>query len=302
MSKGLVVVVEDSKTVRQFYKELLEESGFTVLAVRTGEEGLRLLYVHMPRVVILDIDLPGINGIEVCRRLRKTMGWSVPVIFCTSNDTLDTLKACIEAGGDDFVIKQGNADQTLERVCYWAKARDRSLRADQRKAALGQIGELEKSKSDAGAGEDAPFDIAGAPPQENDDTKRIIAYVSEACADVRPLLKRSAQGRLMLLGFAAGVLNARARSSLALKVRFVEHLKEVLHRCDLLAANETEITLSNWDALYNSVPFQLASECGEADADVWLRTGAGGSSFRQLASDHLRDAGQAAPVREAARP
>src|SRR5688572_30800344 len=139
MAQGLILVVEDDATQRRAYMEALKSRGFLVVGASTGEEASRLLPQYMPRLVILDVNLPGIGGTEVCKRIRRQLDRSVTVIFLTSNDKLEVLQECIAAGGDDFLIKGASIRNVLERVGYWMQAPARSLQPVQRDSILKNV-------------------------------------------------------------------------------------------------------------------------------------------------------------------
>jgi two-component system, OmpR family, response regulator MtrA len=98
-----VLLIEDDPLVREGLGLGLRHQGYQVSSVSTGEEGVELVRAVPPDVVILDLMLPGIDGFEVCRRIR-TMG-TVPLIMLTARgDDLDVVGG-LEAGADDYVVK-----------------------------------------------------------------------------------------------------------------------------------------------------------------------------------------------------
>ncbi|SDG99977.1 DNA-binding response regulator, OmpR family, contains REC and winged-helix (wHTH) domain [Lentzea fradiae] len=98
-----VLLIEDDEAVREGLSLALTYQGHTVDAVRTGEEGLELLANAAPDVVVLDLMLPGVDGFEVCRRIRAS--GDLPIIMLTArNDDIDVV-AGLEAGADDYVAK-----------------------------------------------------------------------------------------------------------------------------------------------------------------------------------------------------
>src|SRR3546814_16649345 len=100
---GLILRGEDDPKLRRLYSDVRGATGYTVLAAQSGKEGINLLMSNVPKVVILDIMLPDMNGIEICRRARQVLGDRVPIIFISSLDQIDVLESCLEAGGDDFI-------------------------------------------------------------------------------------------------------------------------------------------------------------------------------------------------------
>ena len=109
-----LVVVEDDAHIADLLDLYLREAGFRVLQAATGERGLELVDAYRPVMVILDIGLPGIDGFEVCRRIRTRT--SVPVLFLTARDgEIDRILG-LELGADDYVTKPFSPREIVARV------------------------------------------------------------------------------------------------------------------------------------------------------------------------------------------
>jgi DNA-binding response OmpR family regulator len=109
-----VLLIEDDEAVREGLSLALTYQGHTVEAVRTGEEGLERLTSVAPDVVVLDLMLPGVDGFEVCRRIRAS--GDLPIIMLTArNDDIDVV-AGLEAGADDYVAKPAQARVLEARI------------------------------------------------------------------------------------------------------------------------------------------------------------------------------------------
>jgi len=102
-----VLLVEDDPAARQGLELALRRLGYGVRAAETGEAALRDFRDAAADVVVLDVMLPGVDGFEVCRQLRR--GSDIPVIMLTARgDDLDIVGG-LEAGADDYVVKTGGA-------------------------------------------------------------------------------------------------------------------------------------------------------------------------------------------------
>ena len=98
-----ILAVEDDERIREAVKLALEDEGWTVEGAGSGEEAVDLFSQHVPDVVLIDIMLPGIDGFELCRTLRRSS--DVPIVMVTArNDTHDVV-AGLEAGADDYLTK-----------------------------------------------------------------------------------------------------------------------------------------------------------------------------------------------------
>jgi DNA-binding response OmpR family regulator len=113
MNQNRVLVVEDDPAMQWLLQSQLAARGFEVQVVDNGLEALTAVADNEPSLVLLDISLPGLDGLEVCRRLRK---WSsVPVIFVTASDTLPAKVTALEFG-DDYLTKPFPMDELLARI------------------------------------------------------------------------------------------------------------------------------------------------------------------------------------------
>ena len=111
---GRIVVVDDDPTVADVVGRYLIRDGHSVQSARDGYEALRLIEERPPDLVVLDLMLPGIDGLEVCRRLRER--WPIPVVMLTAlGDESDRL-AGFEIGADDYVTKPFSPRELVLRV------------------------------------------------------------------------------------------------------------------------------------------------------------------------------------------
>jgi DNA-binding response OmpR family regulator len=109
-----IVVVEDDPNIADLIDAYLREAGFRVLLAADGERGLDLVTQHRPVLAVLDVGLPGIDGFEVCRRIRATS--SVPVVFLTARDGEIDRVLGLELGADDYVVKPFSPRELVARV------------------------------------------------------------------------------------------------------------------------------------------------------------------------------------------
>jgi DNA-binding NarL/FixJ family response regulator len=115
--RGQVLVVDDDELFVRSTRALLEEAGYRTLGATTGEEGLRLAREHAPSVVLLDIQLPKLNGYEVCRALRDEFGRSIGIAFLSGSrtDSVDVSSGLL-VGADDYLVKPCNPSELVARV------------------------------------------------------------------------------------------------------------------------------------------------------------------------------------------
>ncbi|MBT1278466.1 response regulator transcription factor [Thermoanaerobacter sp. CM-CNRG TB177] len=109
-----IYVVDDDKNICEIVSLYLEKEGFEVEQIYDGQTALKKIQTNPPRLVILDIMLPGIDGIALCREVRKFS--KVPIIMLTAKgDTLDKVLA-LEIGADDYIVKPFDGKELIARV------------------------------------------------------------------------------------------------------------------------------------------------------------------------------------------
>jgi DNA-binding response OmpR family regulator len=114
MAEQTVVVVEDDPAIADLLDLYLRQAGFRVLQAATGERGLEIVQQNQIALVVLDIGLPGIDGLEVCRRVRATA--DTPVLFLTARDGEIDRIVGLELGADDYVTKPFSPREIVARV------------------------------------------------------------------------------------------------------------------------------------------------------------------------------------------
>ncbi len=111
-----VLIVEDHKDIASSIYDYLEGLGHTLDAAADGVTGLHLAVTNDYDVIILDLGLPGIDGLDLCRQLRVTAGRSVPVLMLTARDTLEHKLEGFDAGADDYLVKPFALAELAARV------------------------------------------------------------------------------------------------------------------------------------------------------------------------------------------
>ena len=109
-----VLLIEDDLQIRRFLRVTLPSNGYDLLEAETGGEGVRTTASHNPDLLILDLGLPDMEGIEVLRRLRE---WStVPVVVLTARGQDEQKVATLDAGADDYLTKPFSTTELLARI------------------------------------------------------------------------------------------------------------------------------------------------------------------------------------------
>ncbi len=110
-----ILVVDDENRVISALRRTLEYEGYQVSTAANGEKALELALAKSPALVILDIMLPGMNGLEVCRRLRATNS-ATAILMLTARDTVADRVTGLEVGADDYLVKPFALEELLARV------------------------------------------------------------------------------------------------------------------------------------------------------------------------------------------
>jgi two-component system response regulator MprA len=137
VGSGRILLVDDDRALRDALSRALRLEGHEVIVASGGQEALRLLVGQTVDLVVLDVAMPGMSGIEVCRRLRAA-GDSASVLMLTARDAVRDRVEGLDAGADDYLVKPFALDELLARVR--AGVRRRSENGDDLHAA--EVGEL----------------------------------------------------------------------------------------------------------------------------------------------------------------
>ncbi|HON91141.1 MAG TPA: response regulator transcription factor [Sedimentisphaerales bacterium] len=117
MSKASILVVDDEDDIRELVQWNLDREGYRVLTCETGEQALAVARSKIPDLIILDLMLPGIDGLEVCKRLKADSGLSqIPVVMLTAKGEESDIVAGLELGADDYITKPFSGKVLVARV------------------------------------------------------------------------------------------------------------------------------------------------------------------------------------------
>ena len=110
-----ILIAEDDRAARQALQRALEFEGYTVVAAVDGGEALEKLTEHEPDAIVLDVMMPGLDGLDACRRIRGK-GIRTPVLMLTARHEIADRVAGLDAGADDYLVKPYALDELLARV------------------------------------------------------------------------------------------------------------------------------------------------------------------------------------------
>jgi two-component system response regulator MprA len=154
MSATRILVVDDESKMLSLMKRGLAFAGYTVDLASDGEEALKLARGGAPDLVVLDVMLPGLDGVEVCRRLRRGDP-TVPILILTARSRVSDRIAGLDAGADDYLVKPFDFDELLARI----RALLRRARPGQDQVLQFADLSLDPATRDVRRGTDPPLDL-----------------------------------------------------------------------------------------------------------------------------------------------
>jgi two-component system KDP operon response regulator KdpE len=114
MKDTTILVVDDEPQLRRVMRTTLTDLGYTVIDAKTGEDALEMLRHDQPDLILLDLNMPGIGGLETCRAIRETS--EVPIIILSVRNTEREKVQALDAGADDYVSKPFGIQELLARI------------------------------------------------------------------------------------------------------------------------------------------------------------------------------------------
>jgi len=119
MSERKILLIEDEQVLSKLYGDLLAHKGYRVQTAVNVNEALGKLATELPDLILSDIMMPEIDGVEGCTMIREQFGDSVPLLFVSALDDSDTIRRAFDAGGDDYLTKQSSLEDVINRVELW---------------------------------------------------------------------------------------------------------------------------------------------------------------------------------------
>jgi len=136
-----ILLADDDRSIRLLISDVLEEKGLSVTAAASGEEALERLEEERFDLVILDIMMKGLSGLEVCRRVRQTV--ECPILFLSAKDTVEDIIHGLDLGADDYLTKPFHPEELSARVLAHLRRQSRGVPESAGRAGPIRIGEID---------------------------------------------------------------------------------------------------------------------------------------------------------------
>jgi len=114
MIAATILVVDDEPQIRRVLRSTLTSQGYVIIDAKTGEEGVESARKNKPDLVLLDVNMPGMGGIEACREIRRSS--DAPIIMLTVRNAERDKVLALDAGADDYVVKPFGIEELLARI------------------------------------------------------------------------------------------------------------------------------------------------------------------------------------------
>ena len=140
-----VLIIEDDESILQLEKDYLEANSFTVSAVQDGSKGLELALSERYDLILLDIMLPNMSGLDICKKVRENS--NIPILFVSAKrDDIDKIKG-LGLGADDYIVKPFSPSELTARVIAHISRYERLTNSAQKHSDIIEIGNLKIDKS-----------------------------------------------------------------------------------------------------------------------------------------------------------
>jgi two-component system KDP operon response regulator KdpE len=114
LSSAKILIVDDAQQVRRVLRTALSAEGYTIFEAGTGEEALESIRTSTPDAVLLDVNMPGMGGLEACREIRRSL--DIPILMLTVRNAEQDKVLALDAGADDYVVKPFGMQELLARI------------------------------------------------------------------------------------------------------------------------------------------------------------------------------------------
>jgi len=268
-ASGLLLLVQNDADDRAEYAERFRALGFTVFDVGDGAEALSLLFANRPRLIVLDVLLPTVDGIELCRKARELHGDRFAILFLSEITDFDVMEMCFEAGGNDYLVKSEKQSDILSRVVHWTRPdalRGQEKDRQRRLATLRTASKVPQSVID-------DEDAEGLSSETDEQVAEMTKFINKAREIAKDSFGRTREEKLFLLGYVSGIVNYWGTVKAHMQAHRAHYLRAVLRETGILTNHEIKLMLECLDELSEEPTFADAVNRGVAEAVTGMAVG-----------------------------
>lgn len=262
-ASGSVVLVVQDRPSRTRYADLLKRLGFTVQTAGDGETGLRALQAGCPKILVLDTNLPDVDGVEICREARDLHGDQISIVFVSEIEDLGLVENCLQAGGNDYIFASDGEKKFSKCVCYWATARPINRRQKYRVRTLAAIRAAAHDRERMDADDDAGLLLSS---QSDSDVGMMAGIVERARNVTGNAFGHAVEDKLYLLGYVTGIVDHWATIQSHIMTHRADYIRAVLRESEIVSDREIGEMLTEWSALAQHPTFSETVRRGTRDA------------------------------------
>jgi len=112
-----ILIIDDHRETRELISKMLTNEEWRVITAPGGREGIQVARLQLPDIILLDMEMPHLDGIQTCKAMKRIPRVKkIPIIFLTANKDVESVKEAMKAGGSDYIIKPFDPDQLMNRV------------------------------------------------------------------------------------------------------------------------------------------------------------------------------------------
>lgn len=251
-SRPAVLVVDDEPVAAAMFIRALESKGIATLYCNNAEEALVQAKQVAPLVVVSDVEMPGMGGIEFCRAMASRGLRSGPILFLTGHDDLAVVRQGLSAGGDDFLFKGTPMHELQQRVYFWIATGFRTLPAAARTRAI------EFADAMAGEGHNPIVASAGL------DDARLKVLADQVSAEVSELGGHYGERMIERIHFIGRLshLVLESCTDLSAALRFPDYLLAAVGHVDFPWVSDLKVIFAYYEQFAQDPRFQQAATEG----------------------------------------
>lgn len=268
VTSGLLLLVQQDPEDRALYAAQFRALGFTVFEFGDGAEALSILYANRPRVIVLDVVLPSVDGLEICRKARELHGDRFSILFLSTLKDVEIMEMCFHAGANDYLVKSPSTQQIEDRVIHWSKPDSLRNQEKDRKLRLATLQTAVRVPSSV-----IDDEADGLTSETDEQVAAMTQFINKAREIAKPSFGKTHEEKLFLLGYVTGIVNYWGTVQAHMQQHRAHYLRAVLRETGILTKQEIRVMLGSLDELSDNPTYSDAVTRGVAEAVTGMIAG-----------------------------